>query len=369
MNKNLLHIPLSGKKILGKFIKKQSKKTGLSPGTMIHVGDKKVEKIIISVTDYDQEHLSVEDFPDVKSIIAFKNTPTVSWINVTGLHQVDILEKFVEGFNIHPLVLEDILNTDQRPKLEVFDDYIFIVLKMLTFDEDRKEVSAEHIGVILGQNYVITFQEREGDVFNPVRNRLNNPLGRLRKNGADYLAYAIMDIIVDHYFILLEKMGEKIEMLEETVIENPHTGIVTEIQFMKRELIFLRKSIWPLREVINEIVRDESAFISEFITPYLRDVYDHTIQVIDTVETYRDMVTGILDIYLSNISNRMNEVMKVLTIIATIFIPLTFIAGIYGMNFEFMPELQWRWGYPAVWILMMAIFVGMLVYFRRKKWF
>jgi magnesium transporter len=368
MNKHLLYIPSTGKKILGKFIKKQSKKTGLSPGTMIHVGDKKVEKVLISVLDYDREHLHAKDLPDVKSVIPFINTPSVSWINITGLHEVDILEKIGKGFNIHPLVLEDILNTDQRPKLEVFDDYIFIVLKMLSFDETRKEVSSENISVILSQNYVITFQEREGDVFNPLRNRLNNPLGRLRKHGTDYLAYAILDVIVDHYFILLEKLGEKIETLEEVVIENPNQAIVAEIQFMKRELIFLRKSIWPLREVINEIVRDENPFLSDFVTPYLRDVYDHTIQVMDTVDTYRDMVTGILDIYLSSISNRMNEVMKVLTIIATIFIPLTFIAGVYGMNFEFMPELKWRWGYPSVWFVMMFVFIGMVIYFKRKRW-
>jgi magnesium transporter len=368
MNKNLFHIHSTGKKIVGKFIKKRSKKAGLSPGTMIHVGERKVEKVTLSVIDYDREQLKVKELPDVQSLISFKNSPTVSWINVTGLHQVDILEKIGEGFNIHPLVLEDILNTDQRPKLEIFDDYLFIVLKMLSFDAVRKEVSVENISMIVSRNYIITFQEREGDVFDPLRNRLNNPIGRLRKNGSDYLAYAIMDIIVDHYFILLEQLGEKIEALEEVVIEDPQQSIVSEIQFLKRELIFLRKSIWPLREIVNELVRDENPLLSDYTTPYLRDVYDHTIQVIDTVETYRDMVNGILDIYLSSISNRMNEVMKVLTIIATIFIPLTFIAGVYGMNFEFMPELKWRWGYPAIWFIMMFLFSGMVVYFKRKKW-
>jgi magnesium transporter len=358
----------SGENMARKLIKKQSKKVGLSPGSMIHIGEKKVSEVQISVIDYDKENLSARKLKKIEQVFPFKKTPTVTWLNISGLHEIKILEKLGKSFDIHPLVMEDILNTDQRPKVEVFEDYIFIVLKMLSFNKEKNEIDSEQISILLGENYVITFQEKAGDVFGPVRERIENPRGRLRRNDSDYLAYAIMDIIVDHYFVLLEKLGEKIEYLEENVVNNPDQHLVQEIQRMKRELIYLRKSIWPLREVISELSRGESPLINEFIIPYLRDLYDHTIQVVDTVETFRDMVSGILDIYLSSVSNKMNEVMKVLTIIATIFIPLTFIAGIYGMNFEFMPELKWPWGYPLVWLVMASILVGMLFYFRRKKW-
>jgi len=354
--------------MVARFIKRKSRKTGMSPGTMVHVGERKVDQVTIAVIDYDIENIDSMVLPTIEKAFPFKDSPTITWLNITGLHDVKLLEKLGKKYQIHPLVLEDILNTDQRPKVEIFENYIFVVLKMLSFDTQKQEIEHEQISLIVGNNFVITFQEREGDVLNPIRERLKNPLGRMRKNGADYLAYTIIDVIVDHYFILLEKLGEKIEILEENVIENPDRNTVKDLQLLKRELIFLRKSIWPLREVISELTRDETPLVSSFTLPYLRDVYDHTIQVIDTVETFRDMVSGILDIYLSSLSNKMNEVMKVLTIIATIFIPLTFIAGIYGMNFEFMPELKWYWGYPLVWLVMMTILVFMLYYFRRKKW-
>jgi magnesium transporter len=351
-----------------KLIKKHSKKVGLPPGTMVHVGEKKIEKVALSVIDYDTEKVDTRDLATVEEAFPFKDSPTITWLNITGLHEVNLLEKLGKRYQIHPLVMEDILNTDQRPKVEISEDYLFVVLKMLSFDTDKQEVSHEQISLIVGNNFVITFQERTGDVLDPIRERLQNPQGRLRKHGADYLAYTIMDVIVDHYFILLEKLGEKIEFLEENVIENPDQDIVKRLQHLKRELILLRKSVWPLREVISELTRNDTPLITDFTGPYLRDVYDHTIQVIDTIETFRDMVAGIMDIYLSSMSNKMNEVMKVLTIIATIFIPLTFIAGIYGMNFEFMPELKLPWAYPGIWGLMLFIFLGMIFYFRRKKW-
>lgn len=340
----------------------------MSPGTMVHVGEQKVDIATISIIDYDLENIYSQELSTVEEAFPFKDSPTITWLNVTGLHDVKLLEKLGKRYQIHPLVLEDILNTHQRPKVEIFEDHLFVVLKMLSFDQEQNEINHEQISLILGKNFVITFQERLGDILDPIRERLQNPHGRLRKNGADYLAYTIIDIIVDHYFFLLENLGEKIEILEENVIDKPDQNTVKDIQLLKRELIFLRKSVWPLRELISELSRDETSLISNFTSPYLRDVYDHTIQVIDTIETFRDMVSGILDIYLSSVSNKMNEVMKVLTIIATIFIPLTFIAGIYGMNFEFMPELKWHWGYPLVWFVMMIILVGMLIYFRRKNW-
>jgi magnesium transporter len=292
----------------------------------------------------------------------------VTWINIDGLHQIEILEKIGECYGLHPLVLEDILNTDQRPKMEDYGDYIYIVLKMLDQGNNSNEIVTEQISLILGPNFVFSFQEKEGDVFDPIRERIRNGKGRIRKMGGDYLAYALLDSIVDNYFIILEKLSEKIEYLEEKLITRPTPETLQTIHHIKREMIFLRKAIWPLREVIGGLERNESSLIEESTKIYLRDIYDHTIQTIDTIETFRDMVSGMLDIYLSSVSNRLNSVMKVLTIIATIFMPLTFLAGIYGMNFKYMPELEWRWGYPAIWLIMIGIGIFMLVYFKKKNW-
>jgi len=278
-------------------------------------------------------------------------------------------EKLGKYFEVHPLVLEDIVNTGQRPKMEDFENYLFIVLKMFHYDEEADEIKTEQVSLVLGSNFVISFQEREGDVFHPIRERIRNAKGRIRKMAPDYLAYSLLDAIVDSYFIIMEKLGEEIENTEEKLVTNPTPATLQTIHNLKREMIFLRKSVWPLREVISALERGGSSLIQESTHIYLRDVYDHTIQVIDTIESFRDMVSGMLDIYLSSISNRMNEVMTVLTIIATIFIPLTFIAGIYGMNFEYMPELKWHWFYPkAFWLTIIVIAGFMAFYFKRKKW-
>ena len=298
----------------------------------------------------------------------FKEKPTVTWINVDGLHEVDIIEKTGAYFGIHPLVLEDILHTGQRPKTEDFGDYIFTVVKMLFYDVQKEEIVAEQMSMILGPRYVISFQETQGDVFDPNRERIRNGKGRIRKAGADYLAYVLIDAIVDQYFVILENLEERIESLEEELITNPIPETLQMIHKLKGLMIFLRKSVWPLRELVNSLERGESSLIAESTGIYLRDVYDHTIEVIETIETFRDMVSGMLDIYLSSVSNRMNEVMKVLTIIATIFIPLTFIVGIYGMNFKYMPELEWHIGYPVALAVMLLIEAFLLLYFRRKKW-
>lgn len=352
-----------------KFIKKISKTAGLSPGTLVHVGKKKIEKARIRIIDYDESQLNEKEAKKIEECFPFKEKPTVTWINIDGLHQVDIIEKIGKHFDVHPLVLEDIVNTGQRPKMEDFDSYIFVVLKMLYYDEEKNEVTAEQLSLILGSNFVISFQERVGDVFNPIRERIRNAKGRIRKMGADYLAYCLADAVVDNYFAILEKFGEKIESMEEELVAHPTPETLQTIHNLKREMIFLRKSVWPLRELISGLERGESPLIQEATGIYLRDVYDHTIQVIDTIETFRDMVSGMLDIYLSSVSNKMNEVMKVLTIIATIFIPLTFVAGIYGMNFEYMPELKWHWVYPeAFWATIAVIGGVMLFYFKRKRW-
>jgi magnesium transporter len=351
-----------------RLIKKRSRKAGLPPGTLVHIGEQKAEEVRIAVIDYDEARFQEKEIKMVEECFLFKDRPTVTWINVDGIHEVEVLELLGECFGLHPLVLEDILNTDQRPKMEDFSDYIFIVLKTFSYNDQSDELEPEQISLILGPSFVLSFQERTGDVFNPIRERIRNGKGRIRRMGADYLAYCLLDSIVDHYFVVLEQVGEEVEFLEEELVTNPTPETLQTIHNLKRDMIFLRKSVWPLREVIGALERGELSLIRESTGIYLRDVYDHTIQVVDTIETFRDMISGMLDIYLSSVSNRMNEVMKVLTIIATIFIPLTLIAGIYGMNFQYMPELGWRWGYPVVWLVMLVIGVLMLVYFRRKKW-
>ena len=351
-----------------RLIKKRSEKAGLPPGTLVHIGEMKDENVKIRIIDYDEAQFEEKDAKTIEESFPFKDKPTVTWINIDGLHEVEIIEKLGSHFGLHPLLLEDILNTDQRPKMEDYGDYIFVVLKMIYPGEKKDEIEAEQVSLIFGLNFVISFQEREGDVFNPIRDRILNNKGRIRKAGADYLAYSLLDAIVDNYFLILENTGEKIEDTEQQLATNPSPETLQYVREMKNEMIFLRKSIWPLRELINGLERSESTLIHESTGAYLRDVYDHTIQIIDTIESYRDMISGMVDLYLSSISNKMNEVMKVLTIFASIFIPLTFIAGIYGMNFEFMPELKWHWAYFGFWGVVILVTGFMVFYFRRKKW-
>ena len=349
-------------------IKGRTRKSGLPPGTVVFVGKQKTEKVRITVINYDEAHFEEKEAKDIEETFAFKEKPAITWINIDGLQRVDIIEKLGSHLNLHPLVLEDIANTEQRPKMDDYTDYLYIVLKMLRYDSQETDIVSEQVSLILGSNWVVSYQESEGDVFGPIRERLRTAKGRIRKMGADYLMYALMDAIVDNYFVVLEKMGEKIEDVEEDLIANPEPSTLKNINDLKRQIISLRKSVWPLREVIARLERWESKLINKTTAIYFKDVYDHTIQVIDSIETFRDMLSGMLDIYLSSLSNRMNEVMKVLTIIATIFIPLTLVADIYGMNFKDMPELGSPWGYPLVLAGMLAIGIVMLLYFRRKKW-
>ncbi|MBN2539470.1 MAG: magnesium/cobalt transporter CorA [Deltaproteobacteria bacterium] len=351
-----------------KLFKKTSHKAGLPPGTLVHVGERKAEEVKIIIMDYDQTTFQEKEVQSIEECFPFKETPTVTWINIDGLHQVDIIKKIGDYFGIHPLIQEDILHTGQRPKMDDFDNYILLILKMLHYEDEVSKVRTEQISIILGQNYVISFQEIEGDVFNSLRERIRTGKGRIRRMEADYLSYSIIDSIVDHYFILLEKCGERIELLEEELALDPKPETLQAIHDLKQEIIFLRKSVWPLREVISGLERVESSLIHDNISMYLRDLYDHTIQVIDSVETYQDILSGMIDLYLSSVSNKMNEVMKVLTIFASIFIPLTFMAGVYGMNFEFMPELKMRWAYPTLWGAMITVAVILLTFFKRKKW-
>ena len=355
--------------MITRFMKKiASKKAGLSPGTLIHIGEKKIEKVKITLIDYDSKNLLEKELEHVEESFPFKDEPTDTWLNITGLHDIEIIEKIGIYFNIHPLVMEDILNTGQRPKLEDYEDYLYIVFKMLFYDMDENMVKSEQISIILSKNYLISFQEIEGDVFKPLRERIRKGKGRIRKMGSDYLAYALIDATVDQYFMILEKFGEEIESLEEELLVNPTSETYQTIHNMKREMIYLRKNIWPMREIAGGLRKGESDFISDAAGIFFADIYDHVIQIIDTIESFRDILSGMLDLYLSTISNKMNEVMKVLTIIATLFIPLTFIAGVYGMNFKYMPELEWRWGYLGIWILMGFVAILLVFYFKKKKW-
>jgi len=351
-----------------KLIKKRSKKAGLPPGTLVHIGEERSGRTKIRVLEYDELNFQEKELEAIEGCFLFKEQPAVTWVHVEGVHQVELLAKLGECFSLHPLVMEDILNTDQRPKMEDYGEDLFIVLKMLSYNDKTDEITAEQVCLFLRASSILSFREGEGNVFANVQERIRSGKGRLRKMGADYLAYTLVDIIVDNYFVILEKLGERVEALEEKLLTAPTTPTLQKIQRLKREMIFLRRWIWPLREVISGLERGESPRIQETTRIYLRDVYDHTIQVMDTIEIFRDMLSGMLDIYLSSLNTRLNSVMKVLTIIATIFMPLTFIAGVYGMNFKHFPELEWSWGYPGV-LLLMAIIAGfMLMSFKKKKW-
>jgi magnesium transporter len=355
---------------------RRSVRIGQAPGNLNHMGPARAEPVRITLVDYNAERIDEREVTTIEECYECMSASSVTWVNIDGVHEPSVLAKIGEKLNLHQLLLEDVAHTDQRPKLEDFDDRLYIVMRMLSVSrvEDNDEVeefrvASEQISLVLGTNFVLTFQEDPVDVFEPVRRRLRENKGKIRKMGPDYLTYALLDVVVDNYFTVLELFGDQAEELEEEVMENPTSETLRDVQHMKRALIQMRRAVWPLRDVLNVMIRGDSKLIRKATIVFLRDVYDHTIRVVDIMESFREMVGGLLDIYLSTVSNRMNEVMKVLTIMATIFIPLTFIAGIYGMNFDNMPELHWPWGYWYVWGIMMAVGMVMLLYFRRKRWF
>jgi magnesium transporter len=321
----------------------------------------------LRVTDYGPDGVDERDLDGAEDARPYRDAPGVSWVDVTGVHDGGMVEEIGSAFGLHPLVLEDVVNTHQRPKLEDYEDYVYMVVKMLTATESGT-VEEEQVSIVLGPGWVISFQERPGDVFDPVRERIRTGKGRIREMGPDYLAYALLDALVDHYFVVLERLGDRVERVEEDVVRDPREETVGRIHRLKREILLFRKAAWPLREVTSALHREDTSQVTERVGVFVRDVYDHTVQVIDTAETLRDLVAGMLDTYLTGVSNRMNEVMKVLTVMASIFIPLTFVAGVYGMNFEHMPELGRPWAYPAVLSLMGLVAGGMVVYFRRRGW-
>ncbi|MGB5538867.1 MAG: magnesium/cobalt transporter CorA [Gammaproteobacteria bacterium] len=345
-----------------------SSKSGLPPGTLIHVGEVLATETRVSVVDYTRERCKEHVAHSIEDITQYRNTDSVTWVNVEGLINVELIDAIGQQFDIHPLVLEDILNTHQRPKFEQYDDYLFLVFKVVYSAEDGVSVNYEQASVLILNDYVFTFKEKQDDIFEPIKARLRNQKGRFRSMGADYLAYTILDTVVDLYLSLQDYLDKVIESVEDDLLATPDTTTLANIQRIRRELIFLRRSSAPLRDLLNGILRSDSELISDSTLIYFRDVHDHVMRVTDAFETYRDMMTGLMDIYNSTISNRMNEIMKVLTVFASIFIPLTFLTGIYGMNFDYMPELKWHWAYPVIWVGFILITLLLLVYFKRKKW-
>jgi magnesium transporter len=345
------------------------KSVGQAPGTLIYTGDKPLTDVTITITEYNAKEVRKNIAKTLEECLACKVSREISWINIDGVHNVDIIKKLGEQYDLHPLLLEDVLDTQIRPKIEFFDKYVFVVLKMLRYNKTTLEVEAEQVSFVMGDTYVISLQEdREGDVFDPIRTRLETTGGRIRRSDADFLLYSLIDMVIDNYFLVLEKIGERVEALEDEITSHPSESPLKTLYKLKQELIFIRKSVWPLREVISSMEREETPLIHKETRKYIRDAYDHTIQVIDTTESYRDSMGSLLDIYLTSISNRTNDVVKVLTIISTIFMPLTFIAGVYGMNFDFMPELRWKYSYFVVLGIMLLSALAMLMWFRKKKW-
>lgn len=345
-----------------------SKMIGQAPGTLIYTGRKNTNKVSFEVYSYNEVELDKKASNQLSELIPILNDENkTKWINIDGLHNIELINELGNFFKLDPLMLEDILHVDQRPKMEDFGDYIFFTIKMF-HNINSEGVEYEHLSFVLGKNTVISFQEQPKDIFDLLRERLINSYGKIRQKDADYLFYRFIDTIVDNYFLVLDRLAEKIETLEDEVMENPKSSTLKKLQVVRKELIYLRRSIYPLRESINSLLKNESKLLKKETERFLTDVYDHTIQIIESLETYRDLLSSIMDLYMNTSSNRMNEIMKVLTIMSTIFIPLTFIAGVYGMNFEHMPELGFEWSYPIVWGLMILVALGMLYFFRKRKW-
>ncbi len=352
---------------MARQVRKQARKLGLPPGSLVHTGGRKVEHVRIEQFRYTETTCQSLLPPALTPDLLADPAAGVTWLNIDGLHDISLIETVGQRFGLHPLVLEDILHTEQRAKVEVNDHHLYAVLQMLR--PENEHILSEQISLILTDRWVLTFQETPGDVFDPIRNHLQQNKGRIRKLGPDYLFYALLDALVDNYFLTLEKIGDRIEALQDIVARNTDFDTLKKIHSLKREILFIRRAIWPVREMVNNLLREETPLIAHATRKFLKDVYDHVVEMVDIVENYREMTTGLLDIHLNATNNRMNAVMKVLTIIATIFIPLTFISSVYGMNFKHMPELTWRWGYPVVLFVMVVAAIIMLIIFKRKRWF
>ncbi|GIV35128.1 MAG: cobalt/magnesium transport protein CorA [Chitinophagales bacterium] len=344
------------------------RKTGLPPGSLVYIGEERSDPVRITLFNYTADSFIEKEVQSVEECLPYRDEKSVTWINVNGVHDTALISRIGELFNLHPLLLEDVVNTHQRPKVDDYDDHLFIVMRMMTYNEEKKSVENEQISFVLAKNFVLSFQQREGDLFGVIRERIRDNKSKIRNFGNDYLVYRMIDVIVDHYFIIIEKIGDIIEELEKKLEEGVAQSTLEVHQQIRNDFLMIRKAIYPLREVLSLISKDPSSLISRPTQKFFRDVYDHTIQIIETLEMYREMISGIRDTYHSYMNTEMNRSIQTLTIISVIFIPLTFIAGIYGMNFEYMPELKWKWGYPAVLAVMVCVFLVMIFYFRRRRW-
>lgn len=352
-----------------KELSSSADKSGLPPGSLVHIGEVHSNTSKFSAVQYNATSLEHDANSSFSQFIEHRVAGLNTWINIDGLSDTGLVENIGDEFNVHPLILEDILSTHQRPKLEEYDDYLFLVIKGISLDPDNKlSLQYDQISILLLENHVITFKEKPDAVFNPIYHRLNNAKGRLRKVGSDYLAYALLDAIVDEYFVVLDSLDEIIDPLEDRLLPHPAEDILQVIQLIRRELIAIKRNIAPLRELLSTLQRSDTGLLTAETLRYYADVHDHVLRIIDSLESYRERIASIQDIYLSSLSNKMNETMKILTIFSTLFIPMTFIAGIYGMNFEFMPELKWPWAYPALWGVFITLGTGLLVFFKKKKW-
>lgn len=351
-----------------RLVRDVSRAAGRPPAELVHIGKPRGERVRVVRIDYNAEQWQEREIEPVAAALARRETEGVTWIRIIGLHDLSIVARIGEHFGFHPLLLEDAVNTQQRPKLDDYGDHLFVVLKLLRYDAKNAELEAEQVSIVVAEGLVVSFEETQCREFDVVRDRIMAGAGRSRRSGADYLAYTLLDSVVDGYFLVLDDMGEQIELVEDGLVADANPALLATIHNLKSEVIFLRRTVWPVREVVAAIERSESGLVKPETEAFLRDLYDHTYFVIETVETFREMVSGMFDIYLSAISNRMNQIMQVLTIIATIFIPLTFITGIYGMNFLYMPELGWRFGYPATLLVMVVVALSMVWYFHRKRW-
>jgi magnesium transporter len=347
--------------------KRRSSKTGMPPGALVHLGERKLEQTSINLIEYSADQIIEKRFDSLAECQACEPTLPCQWLNVYGLHEPQVMAEIGRRFKLHPLVLEDILNTDQRPKLDEYADYLFVVARFFDYDDTTMTVASEQVSMVIGHNFVITFQERPTGNFNPVRDRLRQERGQIRQAGVDYLAYALLDTIVDRYFAVLERIGERAERIEEDLMRRPTTAVLETLHHLKRETIMLRRAVWPLREVINSMTRGNAFFGAE-VQPYLRDVYDHTVHVIESLETIRDLLAGMLDIYLSSVSNRLNGEVRTLTVFALIFMPATLISGIFGMNFRVMPLLGNPVGFFIALAMMLAIAITLGLIFWRRRW-
>lgn len=357
---------------MSKSRSQKHKKQGLAPGTPVYTGTQETQLSVVDVFHYSENKIEEKKniLCDPKTLFSCaNNTDSVTWIDVSGLSQIDLIEKIGQIFSIHPLILEDIVQVHQRPKFEDYDDTLFFTLKMISWNEKNDGFDFEHVSFVVNSKHLLSFQELAGgDVFEWVRKRLRSNTGKIRKMGSDYLLFSLVDATVDGYFSSLENFSDKIQRLEQRILHNPTESDILEINSLRRDLSSLRKAILPLREALSFLIKTESHLVDKSTEPYWRDLYDHCLFCIDIVENDREVINGLMEIYLSSISHRMNEVMKFLTVFSTLFIPLTFIVGVYGMNFEFMPELHWKSGYVLIWLVMLTLSVSMILWFKKKKW-